>query len=183
MYYYLKALHIIFIVTWFAGLFYMPRLLIYNTEAGSREPAARDVLRQQFGIMMKRLWYGITWPSAVLTLVLGLWVMWKGGWMASFAMQSWLHIKLAFVILLYAYHFSLQALMRQQARGTFRYSSQQLRIWNEVATIFLVAIVMLVVVKQNLSALWGILGLVSLVVLLMGAIRIYKIIRDKKRKS
>ena len=70
MYSYLKALHIIFVVTWFAGMFYMPRLFIYNTEAGEKDNAAKNALRDQFKIMMKRLWLGITWPSAILTLVL-----------------------------------------------------------------------------------------------------------------
>src|SRR6187399_2869758 len=71
MYLYLKALHIIFIVTWFAGLFYMPRLFIYATEAGEKPETEQSVLRKQFSVMMKRLWYGITWPSAILTLLLG----------------------------------------------------------------------------------------------------------------
>lgn len=174
---YLKALHIIFIVTWFAGLFYMPRLLIYNTEAGNKPPAAQEILRQQFAVMMKRLWFGITWPSAILTLILGLLVLWKGNWLPVFASQTWLHIKLLFVVLLYAYHFSLHILLKQQLRNEFRYSSQQLRIWNEVATIFLVAIVMLVVVKQNMSAVWGIAGLFGFVMVLMLAIRLYKKLR------
>ena len=73
-------MHIIFVVTWFAGLFYMPRLLVYNTEANDKPQPARKVLQEQFTLMMKRLWYGITWPSAVLTLILGLTVMVKGGW-------------------------------------------------------------------------------------------------------
>jgi len=181
MYLYFKALHIIFIVTWFAGLFYMPRLLIYNTEAGSKPEEAKKVLREQFGIMMKRLWFGITWPSAILTLLLGLFVMWKGGWFEIFATQTWLHIKLIFVVFLYAYHFSLHVLLKKQLKGVFKYSSQQLRIWNELATIFLVAIVMIVVVKQNMSIVWGILGLLLFVIILMSAIKIYKIIRTKKK--
>src|SRR3974390_672035 len=71
MYNYIKALHIIFIVTWFAGMFYMPRLFIYNTEAAERPGQAKEILRDQFRIMMKRLWLGITWPSAILTLIFG----------------------------------------------------------------------------------------------------------------
>ncbi|MES1222551.1 MAG: CopD family protein [Bacteroidota bacterium] len=177
---YLKALHIIFIVTWFAGLFYMPRLLIYNTEAGNKPDETKKILREQFGKMMKPLWFGITWPSAVFTLILGLIVMFKGGWADTFRVQTWLHIKLTFVFFLYLYHFSLHILFRQQMKGFFNYSSQQLRIWNEVATIFLVAIVMLVVVKQNMSFVWGILGLLAFVILLMAAIKIYKIKREKK---
>ena len=181
MYLYLKALHIIFIVTWFAGLFYMPRLLIYNTEAGGKSEEVKKILREQFVKMMKPLLFGITWPSAVLTLILGLLVMWKGGWMDSFRIQTWLHIKLLFVIFLYLYHFSLHILYKQQVKGIFRYSSQQLRIWNEVATIFLVAIVMLVIVKQNMSWLWGITGLLVFIVLLMSAVKIYKLLREKKK--
>jgi len=79
MYAYLKALHIIFVVTWFAGLFYMPRLFIYATEAGDKDAAEQKILRQQFSVMMKRLWYGITWPSAIITLILGPVVMSTAG--------------------------------------------------------------------------------------------------------
>jgi protoporphyrinogen IX oxidase len=172
MYLYIKALHIIFIVTWFSGMFYIVRLFIYNVEAGERPQAERDVLRTQFAVMIRRLWLGITWPSAVLTLVLGVWM-----WSLLGVTPSWLVVKLGFVLGLFLYHFSLQIIYKQQQRGIFKYSSQQLRIWNEVATIFLVAIVMLVVVKQNMSVVWGLGGLVLLVILLMSAIRIYKALR------
>jgi putative membrane protein len=179
MYLYLKALHIIFIVTWFAGLFYFPRLFIYNTEANGKPEPEKSILQKQFGIMMKRLWYGITWPSAILTLVFGLWVLFKGGWAGILFQPAgrWMLVKLIFVLLLYLYHFSLQKIYNQQGRGIFKYSSQQLRIWNEVATIFLVAIVMLVVVKQNISALWGVAGLALFIAVLMSAVRIYKMFR------
>ncbi len=179
MYLYLKALHIIFIVTWFAGLFYFPRLFIYNTEANDKPPAIKEALQEQFVIMMKRLWYGITWPSAVLTLVFGLLVLFKGGWTNILFEPAgrWLLIKLVFVLLLYMYHFSLHVIFKQQVKGTFRYSSQQLRIWNEVATIFLIAIVMLAVVKQNISVVWGLVGLMLFIVFLMSAIKIYKLLR------
>lgn len=182
MYLYLKALHIIFIVTWFAGLFYFPRLFIYNTEANEKPAMIREALQEQFGIMMKRLWYGITWPSAILTLIFGLLVLFKGGWgLILFKPEGkWMLIKLIFVLFLYFYHFSLHKIYLQQAKSVFRYSSQQLRIWNEVATIFLIAIVMLAVVKQNMSVVWGLAGLVLFIALLMSAIRIYKIIRGRK---
>lgn len=185
MYFYLKALHIIFIITWFAGLFYFPRLFIYNTEANDKPAAIKDALQQQFGIMMKRLWYGITWPSAVLTLFFGIWILFKGKWnLVLFEPEGkWMLIKLIFVFFLYLYHLSLHKIFLQQLKGVFRYTSQQLRIWNEVATIFLVAIVMLVVVKQNLSVVWGLTGLVLLIVLLMSAVRIYKTAREKNRKK
>jgi putative membrane protein len=175
MYNYIKALHIIFIVTWFSGLFYMVRLFVYHAEAAEKPEPERTILQKQFQLMLRRLWMGITWPSAILTLIFGPWMMILLG-----TIPTWLAIKLGFVVGLYLYHFSLQAIYRQQMRGVFRYSSQQLRIWNEVATIFLVAIVMLVVVKQNMSWVWGLLGLFGFVILLMSAIRIYKIIRTRK---
>ena len=179
MYLYLKALHIIFIVTWFAGLFYFPRLFIYNTEASDKPAAIKEALQLQFGIMMKRLWYGITWPSAVLTLIFGLWVLIEGPWL-DFLLEPagrWLLIKLIFVFFLYLYHFSLHIIFKQQIKGVFKYSSQQLRIWNEVATIFLICIVMLVVVRENISVVWGLVGLVLFIVILMSAVRIYKMLR------
>ncbi|MBC8032649.1 MAG: CopD family protein [Chitinophagaceae bacterium] len=175
MYFYVKALHVIFIVTWFSGMFYIVRLFIYNTEVGEKEDVEKKILRDQFGIMIQRLWLGITWPSAVLTLVFGVWMALLYG-----SVPSWLWIKLGFVAVLYAYHFSLQHIYSSQCRGVFRYSSQQLRIWNEMASIFLVAIVMLVVVKQNLSFVWAIAGLVLFALLLMSCIRIYKWSRTRR---
>ncbi len=185
MYEYLKALHIIFVITWFAGLFYMPRLLIYNTEAKDQPEVIRNALRRQFGVMMKRLWYGITWPSAILTLLLGLTVMVKGGWHLLLFTDagSWLLLKLVFVLLLYVYFLIEHRILKQQLAGYFKYSSQQLRVWNEIATIFLVAIVMLVVVKQNISLVWGLGGLVLFIIILMSAINIYKLLRNRKKNK
>ncbi len=182
MYLYLKAIHIIFVTTWFAGMFYMPRLFIYNTEANDKPENDRKVLQEQFGVMMKRLWYGITWPSAILTLGFGTWVMVAGGWDKLLFQPEgqWLLVKLFFVLALYAYFFSLHAIFKQQVRGVFKYTSQQLRIWNEVATIFLVAIVSLAAVKEIESFAWSIAGLVAFIIVLMAAIRIYKKLREKK---
>lgn len=176
---YVKALHIIFVVTWFAGLFYMPRLFIYNTEAQQLGDIERSVLQKQFTVMLKRLWFGITWPSAIITLVMGIWVLISSGYVRIVFHPEgrWLLVKLLFVLLLYAYHLSLHMIFRQQIQGAFRYSSNQLRIWNEVATIFLFAIVMLVVVKQAMSAVWGLVSLLLLIVVLMLAIKIYRGIR------
>lgn len=183
MYNYIKALHIIFVVTWFAGMFYMPRLFIYNTEASEKSEEVKTALREQFTVMMKRLWYGITWPSAILTLILGTTTLFNGGWNKVLLDPAgrWLLIKIIFVLFLYVYHFSLHKILQQQVKGIFKYSSQQLRIWNEVATVFLIAIVMLAVVKQSLSFVWGLIGLVIFIILLMSAIRIYKLIRTKSK--
>src|SRR5215831_12290285 len=114
-YQYLKALHIIFVVTWFAGMFYMPRLFIYNTEANEKEEILRKALHEQFSLMMKRLWFGITWPSAILTLMFGIIVLFKGGWnnILFTAQAQWLLVKLFFVLLLYCYHFSLHKIYKE----------------------------------------------------------------------
>ncbi|MBJ6119133.1 CopD family protein [Pontibacter sp. BT310] len=173
-YFYVKALHIIFVVTWFAGLFYIVRLFIYFAEAAEKPEPERTILQEQFKIMQKRLWYGITWPSAVLTLIFGL-SMWNlyGG------TPNWLIWKICFVIGLYVYHFLCHAIFKQQQQGTLKYTSTQLRIWNEVATLFLISIVFLVVLKSSLSMLWGIIGLILFSAILMLAIRIYKRTREK----
>ena len=181
LYAYLKALHIIFIVTWFAGMFYIVRLFIYNTEAKEKPEPERTILHRQFSIMIKRLWLGITWPSAIITLVLGPWVMFLCNWDKTLSSEGgrWLLIKLVFVLLLYLYHLSLHALYRQEAAGIFRYSSQQLRMWNEVATVILIPVVMLATVKSSMSFIWGLAGLAGFIIVLMSAIRIYKMLREK----
>ncbi len=172
MFLYIKALHIIFVVTWFAGLFYIVRLFIYNREAQDRPDAERVILQQQFGIMIKRLWFGITWPSAILTPLFGTWLL-------SYydSIPGWLWIKLGFLVGLFAYHFSIQVIYRQQSHGVFKYGSQQLRVWNEVATLFLFAIVFLVVVRSAMSLIWGVGGLLILAAALMLAIRLYRRMR------
>jgi len=174
-YNYIKALHIIFIVTWFSGMFYIVRLFIYNTEAGEKEGIEKEILQKQFTIMIRRLWLGITWPSAILTVIFG-------GWLVSFypVIPQWLWIKLGFVLGLYIYHFTLQKIYKDEMKAVFRYTSNQLRVWNEVATIFLIAIIMIVTVKTGMSWLWGIIGLLLFAIVLMSAIRIYKKIRAKK---
>jgi putative membrane protein len=153
----------------------MVRLFVYHTEAAEKPEPEKTILQQQFRVMIRLLWMGITWPSAILTLIFGPWM-----WILMDSLPTWLAIKLCFVVGLYAYHFTLQVIYRQQMKGIFRFSSGQLRIWNEVATVFLVAIVMLAVVKQNMSWAWGLAGLLLFIILLMTAIRIYKRIRTKK---
>ncbi|GHM99044.1 hypothetical protein WSM22_05340 [Cytophagales bacterium WSM2-2] len=174
MYSYVKALHIIFVVTWFAGLFYLVRLFIYNREACDKPEVERTILQQQFAIMIKRLWFGITWPSCILTIIFGTWLIVLLG-----DIPGWLWVKLGFVAGLLLYHFSLHVIYRQQKSNVFKYTSSQLRIWNEVATIFLVAIVMLVVVKSEISLVWGVGGILALGIVLSLAISIYKKILNK----
>ena len=177
-FYYLKALHIIFVVTWFAGLFYMPRLFIYFAEAQDTAEPERSILQHQFKIMQRRLWYGITWPSAILTLVLG-----GGTWYRYGALPTWLQWKLLFVAGLYGYHFYCHRLFRQQQQGLITWKANRLRIWNEVATLFLFAIVFLVILKDTLGMAYGLLGLAGLIIVLLVAIRIYKKSREKSSRQ
>lgn len=173
-YLYLKALHIIFVVTWFAGLFYMVRLFIYATEASEKEENERNILLNQLMLMQHRLWYIISWPSAILTLFLGTWLAVVSG----FWTMPWFHLKILFVFGLFLYHIICQKIHLQMKKGIFKYSSTQLRIWNEVATLFLFAIVFIVVLKSTLSWLWGVIGLILIGILLMLGIKIYKKLRN-----
>ena len=172
MYLYVKAIHIIFIVTWFAGLFYMPRLLIYTVEAIEKKSLENQILIDQLKLMQRRLWFGITWPSAILTLIFGSWMLYLFG-----SFPNWLIIKLLFVAGLYIYQILTHIIFKQQLLNVFKYSSMQLRIWNEVATLFLVAIVFLVVVKDGLVWTQALGGLFAFILVLLGAIKIYKKIR------
>lgn len=150
----------------------MVRLFVYGAEVNEKAEPERAILLKQFGIMQKRLWYGITWPSAILTLIFGTWM----GLLYN-ALPTWLLVKLIFVAGLFIYHIILHVIFKQQQKENFKWTSYQLRIWNEVATVFLVAIVMLAVVKQLLSLIWGVGVLIVFSLLLFAAIRIYKKLR------
>ncbi len=169
IFFYIKALHIIFVITWFSGLFYIVRLFIYSAEANEKQEPERSILLKQFGIMQSRLWYIITWPSAILTLIFGTWVAILYG-----SLPMWLIVKLIFVLGLFIYHLSLQKIFKQQESGNFKWSSQKLRLWNEIATLFLSAIVMLAVVKELLNAVWGFFSLIGIALILMIATKLYK---------
>jgi len=173
---YVKAVHIIFVVTWFAGLFYIPRLFIYQTEANQKPEPDRSILIAQFKIMSKRLWYGITWPSMILTFIMGFWT----ASIYNVWIQPWFILKLSLVFALMFYHLATGSVYKQLQNDVYKYSSFKLRVWNEVATLFLVSIVFIVVLKDSLNFLWGILGLVIFSALIMLAIRIYKKIREKR---
>lgn len=173
---YFKALHIIFIVTWFAGLFYIVRLFIYHTEAEQKTEPEKSILQDQYKIMEKRLWYGITWPSLFLTLVFGGSLLWVN---PSFLYQAYFILKLSFVGALIIYHFQCHVFFKQLQNDVVKSTSFKLRIWNELATVFLVAIVFLIVLKSNTGFIWGMLGLVVFSVTLMLAIRLYKKSREK----
>lgn len=175
---YFKAIHIIFVVAWFAGLFYLPRLLIYITEAHQKKEPEKSILVGQLKIMASRLLYVITWPAAIITFIMGLSLLIDT---PAWLQYRFMHIKLALVALLYGYQFSLQYIFNLLKNDVVKFSSQQLRIWNEVATVILIAVVFLIVLKNALSMLWGLTGLIILVALLMIAIKVYKNYRNEKQ--
>ena len=112
---YIKALHIIFVITWFAGLFYIVRLFIYHTEANQLEPISKKILQNQYKIMEYRLWYIITWPSAVLASIFGFQMVWIN---PIYLEQPWMLVKLSFVFLLYLYHLRCHNIFSQLKKIT-----------------------------------------------------------------
>ena len=174
---YLKALHIIFVVTWFAGLFYIVRLFIYHTEAAEKPEPDRSILMNHFKKAEKPLWYGITWPSMIGTYVFGLWMSFE---IYGFNFPGWLILKFAFVFGLTLYHIQCGVMFTQLQRDEIKHSSFKLRVWNEVATLFLVAIVFIVVLKDQGNWLWGLIGMVLFGLLMFLAIRVYKKRREGK---
>ena len=151
-YLYIKSLHLIFIVTWFAGLFYIPRLFIYQIEASEKEEPERSILGKQLALMAKRLWYIITWPSMILTSIFAFTMLYlQPAWLHA----PWMQIKLCFVALLFAYHFKNQQIFSQLQRGEINYTSRFMRIWNEGATLILFAVIFLAITKSAVNWLMG----------------------------
>lgn len=174
-----KALHLIFIITWFAGLFYIVRLFIYHTEAHEqrdKNPDRSRYLIEQYHIMERRLWYGITWPSAILTAIFGFSQLHA---FLPLSDQPWLMVKLGLVFVLYLYHFSCGYLLKQLQKDQYQWSNFQLRIWNEVATLFVVGIVFLAVLKSVLALGQALAGLTLLMVSLSLGIWVYRRRRER----
>ena len=177
---YTLALHIIFVVTWFAGLFYIVRLFIYHTEAEKLPDTEKNILQKQYKLMEKRLWLGITWPSMIGTCTFGSWMAFSN--YSYYLSSPWFILKLAFVFGLILYHMQCHVMYQQLQNNVVKYSSFKLRIWNEAATLFLVSIVFIVVLKNTISFIWGILGFLLFAAMLYLAIVIYKKGRERKQK-
>lgn len=170
----IKSLHIIFVVSWFAGLFYIVRLFIYHTEAQAKTEVEKQILSTQFIEMEKKLWWIITTPAMVLTFLFGTWMIVLNPTLLE---QPWMHFKLAFVGLLLVYHFVCQKIMFDLKRGLFKWKSNGLRVWNEVATLALVAIVFLVEMQGTMNWIKGTVGFFAVAIGLMIGIKIYKTLR------
>lgn len=159
-----------------AGLFYMVRLFIYHTEAQAKPEPDRSILSKQFEIMESKLWWIIATPSMYLVLAAGITMLCLSNWLQ----QPWMHIKLTFVVGLIIYHFICQKKMKDMRNGIFKWTSTQLRLWNELATVILFAIVFLAVLKNSLNWIFGVIGIIALSVILMIAVKVYKRLRAKK---
>lgn len=172
-----KALHIIFVVSWFAGLFYMVRLFIYHVEAKDKGAEESRILTTQYKIMEKKLWYIITYPAMILTLIFGTWMLIL---VPAYLFLPWMQLKLIFVLLLLIYHGICHRIFIQLKIDQFKWSSNGLRIWNEVATLLLVIIVFIVVLKHNLNWIWATIGFFAVAIALMMGIKLYKRLSNKK---
>ena len=166
-YLYAKSLHIVFVVTWFAALFYVVRLFVYQTEAHLKERDS-ELLKTQLKLMTYRLWYVIGWPSAVLALLFGL-MMLSPWWHAE-----WMRIKLCCVLLLLLYHLYCHRLFLQLQKDVYPLSSFKLRILNEVPTLLLFLIVFLAVWK-SIKGFWvGAIALLLLAAVIFIVIKLYR---------
>ena len=175
---YIKALHLVSVVSWFAGLLYIVRLFIYHVEAGARPEPERSVLQAQFALMERRLWYAITCPAALATAGFGLWMMvriraWEAGWF---------QLKAVLLLLLIGYHLFCGKIRKDLAAGRCRLSSARLRIWNEVSTLLLFAIVFTAVLKSPWAAGKGMLGVAVFAGLLVGIMSLVRLRRRREKK-
>jgi putative membrane protein len=159
-YYWFKAFHLVGIVVWFAGLFYLVRLFIYHVEANEQPEPARTILKNQYQLMEKRLYNIITTPGMLVTVAMAIGLIYTE---PDVLKQGWLHVKLLFVLALIGYHHYCSRLMKKLAKDECGWTSQQLRALNEAPTVMLVVIVMLAVFKNNLPTdltAWVIVGMV-----------------------
>jgi len=176
MYLYLKALHIIFVVCWFAGLFYIVRLFVYYAEAQLKPDIEKEILSNQYQIMTNRLWYIITFPAAVLATIFGGWMLVEN---PALLQMPWMHVKLLFVVLLWLYHFKCQQFVNQIKNKNLTKTSSFFRIWNEGATIILFSVVFLVILKSAINWIFGVIGIFVLALLLTLGFKFYKKVRSK----
>jgi putative membrane protein len=176
-----KAFHIIGIVVWFAGLFYLVRLFIYHVEANQEPEPARTILKNQYQIMEKRLYNIITTPGMLLTVAMAIGLLTTE---PEILKQTWLHVKLGFVTLLLGYHHYCKRLMKQLAKDECRWNSQQLRALNEAPSLMLVVIVLLAVFKGSLPTDITVWVIVAMIIAMVATIQLYaKKRREDKEKE
>lgn len=177
-YNYIKSLHLIFVITWFAGLFYIVRLFVYQIEASKKESPEKEILQKQYKIMTYRLWYIITWPSAVLASIFAFILLYLT---PGFLEMPWMHVKLGFVFALYLYHWKCQIIFNELQKDEVKYSNNWMRLFNEGATIILFAVVFLVILKNAVNWIYGVIGIFLFSIIIMLGFKFYKKIRERNQ--
>ena len=162
-----KAIHIIFVVSYFAGIFYMVRLFIYHTEALQKDEPERSILHRQFSFMEERLWNIITVPALIIMSVTGIYMFYLMDW--AYFLFGWMHVKLLFIGILLWYHYYSWRIMKRLQAGHATLTSLQLRMLNEVATLILFVVVFAVVLKALFTTYWyfALLAFVAMGALIM----------------
>ncbi len=173
-----KAVHLITMVAWFAGLFYLVRLFVYHAEAFEKEEPARSILTEQYHLMEMRLYRIITTPAMVLTLIAGITMLIL---VPDYLQQPWLHVKLSLVLILIGYHFYCGKTITRLHQGVIKTSSQRFRLINELPTVLLIAIILLAVLRQRISIVNLFLVVIATIVILGGATYAYKRYRMRKK--
>lgn len=179
-YQYIKAFHLIFVITWFAGLFYIPRLFVYQIEAFHKPSPDKEILGKQLKLMAKRLWFIITWPSAILATLFAVLLLIIN---PALLYLSWMQVKLGFIVLLIIYHLKTHQYYKQLQHDDVKKTSSFMRIWNEGATFILFAVIFLVILKSAINWIWGVIGIFVLGVLLMLGFKLYKRIRESNPEA
>lgn len=169
----LKALHIIGFTAWFAGLFYLVRMFVYHTEAYDKPQPEQDILRKQLHIMETKVYKIICNPAMMLTYVCGIMMLIDYG-MSWFKLNGWLHVKLFLIFLLTGYHHYCKTLIKKLNVGKTGFSSFHFRLFNELPSLFLIAIVLLAVFKHKLNFLYAIIGILVAGALMYLIARVYK---------
>lgn len=170
-YLYIKALHIVFVVSWFSGLFFMVRYFVYHSEALLETEPKKSILHEEYVKNEKLLYRIIATPAMVLTLLTGLTMIHLN---PNLLQMNWFITKLCFLVGLIAYHFHCGYIMKQLSIKVSVWPSFRYRLWNEVATLFLVAIVFLVTLKHTINWLWGTIGFVAFAILIMLVVKLVK---------
>lgn len=176
LYFYVKALHLIFVITWFAGLFYVVRLFVYQIEAFHKPSPEKEIIGAQLKLMTKRLWYIITWPSMILAVGFGIWLL---SIRVVLITDTWMQVKLGFVLFLIVYHLFCHRYFNQLQNDIVKHSSNFMRLFNEGATIVLFAVIFLVNFRYSIDWIYGTLGLILFSILIMMGYKFYKYIREK----
>ena len=172
----LKTIHLIAIVCWFAGLFYLGRLFIYHKEAEKKPENSQKILQEQYKLMANRLMNIITWPSTIITSFFGFYMLFKNTTLLGL---GWMKVKLIFVSILIIYTILSQTILNQLNKGTIKLNDLQLRLWNEGATLLLISIISLAVLKTSISWLKAIFVFLLIGITLMFLIKLYKRLLNK----